>query len=136
MDDNAGGVYENLFCAHPSFQIDGNFGATAGIAEMLLQNTPRGVYLLPALPSAWADGHFKGLKAKGGFTFDVAWKDGKIVETRVHSAAGGECRLYLPGQKPLRVKKARGGKVYFGQDADGTVSFRTKAGKSYRICWN
>ena len=136
MDDNAGGVYENLFCAHPSFQIDGNFGATAGIAEMLLQNTPRGVYLLPALPSAWADGHFKGLKAKGGFTFDVAWKDGKIVETRVHSAAGGECRLYLPGQKPLRVKKARGGKVDFGQDADGTVSFRTKAGKSYRICWN
>ena len=133
MDDNAGGVYENLFCAHPSFQIDGNFGATAGIAEMMLQNTVKGVHLLPALPSAWDDGHFKGLKAKGGFVFDVAWKDGKMVEGRVHSAAGQECRMYLPDAKLVEVKKSKGGKVAFTQEADGAVVFPTSAGKSYRL---
>ena len=128
MDDNAGGVYENLFCAHPSFQIDGNFGATAGIAEMMLQNTVKGVHLLPALPSAWDDGHFKGLKAKGGFTFDVTWKDGKMVEGRVYSAAGQECRMYLPDAKLVEVKKSKGGKVAFTQEADGAVVFPTSAG--------
>lgn len=133
MDDNAGGVYENLFCAHPSFQIDGNFGATAGIAEMMLQNTVKGVHLLPALPSAWDDGHFKGLKAKGGFTFDVTWKDGKMVEGRVYSAAGQECRMYLPDAKLVEVKKSKGGKVAFTQEADGAVVFPTSVGKSYRL---
>ena len=100
---------------------------------MMLQNTVKGVHLLPALPSAWDDGHFKGLKAKGGFTFDVTWKDGKIVEGRVYSAAGQECRMYLPDAKLVEVKKSKGGKVAFTQEADGAVVFPTSAGKSYRL---
>ena len=88
MEDNAGGMYGNLFCAHPSFQIDGNFGTAAAIAEMLLQNTVKGVWLLPALPEAWNDGSFEGLRAHGGFTFGAEWDDGRLTEASVKSEAG------------------------------------------------
>lgn len=134
MDDNAGGIYENLFCAHPSFQIDGNFGATAGISEMLLQNTVKGVHLLPALPSAWPNGHYKGLRAEGGFTFDVTWANGKMTDLQIHSAAGQECRLYLPG---IRIRSAKGikrGMNGLTTSSDGTVAFSTRPEKSYKLC--
>ncbi|MCD8318214.1 MAG: hypothetical protein LUC45_04930 [Paraprevotella sp.] len=135
MDDNAGGIYENLFCAHPSFQIDGNFGATAGIAEMLLQNTVKGIYLLPALPSAWKSGSFKGLRAEGGFTFDVAWQDGKLKEVCLYSDGGQDCRLYLPQQEDVKIRKRRGGRVEVVYGPDGTVTFSTRRGQCYRLCW-
>lgn len=104
-----GGTYPNLFDAHPPFQIDGNFGCTAGIAEMLMQSYDGFIYLLPALPSVWKEGEVKGLVARGGFELDITWKEGKVSRLVVKSRLGGNCRLRsLNRLSGKGLSKARG----------------------------
>jgi len=97
-----GGTYPNLFDAHPPFQIDGNFGCTAGIAEMLMQSYDGFIYLLPALPSRWSTGEIKGIIARGGFEMNIKWNNGKAERITVKSHKGGNCRLR--SQTPLTGK--------------------------------
>lgn len=104
-----GGTYPNLFDAHPPFQIDGNFGCTAGIVEMLMQSYDGFIYLLPALPGVWKEGEIKGIIARGGFELDIRWKAGKVDRLVVKSHKGGNCRLRcLTKLLGKGLKKAKG----------------------------
>lgn len=93
-----GGTYPNLLDAHSPFQIDGNFGGSAGVAEMLIQSDGKSVHLLPALPEEWKCGNVRGLKARGGFTIDIRWENGKAVDAVVYSPRGGETDIIANGK--------------------------------------
>ncbi|MGN6509232.1 MAG: glycoside hydrolase family 95-like protein, partial [Chitinophaga sp.] len=105
VGDNSGGSYANLFDAHPPFQIDGNFGGAAGIAEMLLQShgDTSVIRMLPALPSAagWQQGAVKGLHARGAFVVDMRWEKGAVTQASILSQKGGVCRVLLPAGKSV-----------------------------------
>jgi alpha-L-fucosidase 2 len=114
---DGGGTFQNLFCAHPPFQIDGNFGGTAGITEMLLQSHTGEddrfiVQLLPALPAAWPDGEVKGLRARGAFVVDISWNNGTLESCMISSLAGTELKARYNGK---------------------TITMPTEAGKTYRL---
>ena len=102
----------NLFDTHPPFQIDGNFGATAGMTEMLVQSQGDCIEILPALPDAWATGSFKGIKARGNFEIDAEWRNGKVTFLKITSGSGNDCVVKCNGK---------------------TVAFKTEAGKSYDL---
>ncbi|WP_347840151.1 glycoside hydrolase family 95 protein [uncultured Draconibacterium sp.] len=105
----SGGTYPNLFDAHPPFQIDGNFGCTSGINEMLMQSHDGAIHLLPALPDAWSDGEIKGIKAQGGFVVDIKWRNGEFETATIQSTLGGNCRIrsYVP-LKGVNLLEAKG----------------------------
>jgi alpha-L-fucosidase 2 len=111
-----GGTYSNLFDAHPPFQVDGNFGCTSGITEMLMQSEDGDIHLLPALPDVWrAAGSITGLRARGGFEIvEMQWKNGKISRVSVKSALGGNLRLRVPNE--IRINNGSGLKVAFGEN--------------------
>lgn len=154
-----GGTYANLFCAHPPFQIDGNFGGTAGISEMLMQSHEGYIYLLPALPDEWTSGEIGGLVARGGFTIDMQWKDGRLQKASIYSRLGGICRIKAAGnficrETPLQQATGENPNMLQGKPdavtfvknndsqlpdiqlkSDSAFDFRTEAGKTYHLIW-
>jgi alpha-L-fucosidase 2 len=110
---SGGGTYPNLFDAHPPFQIDGNFGATAGIAETLVQSHEGEIHLLPALPTSWHTGKVTGLKARGGVTVDMEWENGQLKTAKIHSAVGGLIKIRTNEQ------------VFCADEAEDTMDINT-----------
>lgn len=125
-------ILKNLFGTHPPFQIDGNFGFTAGIAEMLLQSQGGVLKILPAIPKSWKNGEFSGLCGRGGFVVSAEWKDGRLKSGTLKSTLGGKCRLYLDGKVAIiEDENANEVPVEFN---DGVSEFSTENGKTYKFC--
>jgi alpha-L-fucosidase 2 len=124
-----GGLYPNMFDAHPPFQIDGNFGGTSGLAEMLLQSQNNNIHLLPALPDAWGAGQVKGLVARGAFVVDMKWAAGKVTNASILSKTGGTCRIVSSSKLKVTGVTATPSKVKEGYE----LVFNTQKGKSYQL---
>lgn len=128
-----GGTYSNLWDAHPPFQIDGNFGATAGIAEMLMQSNMGYINFLPALPDVWADGSYDGLLARGNFEVGAKWSNGTAYELTIKSNNGGEAVVKYDGLNLATVTNSKGENVEFTIVEEDKISFNTEVGETYTI---
>jgi alpha-L-fucosidase 2 len=128
-DHHGGGVYPNMFDSCPPFQIDGNFGGTAGMTEMLLQSQYDDIYLLPALPDAWKTGNVTGLKARGNFQVNMSWKDKKLITATVLSVNGGECKIRTADKIAVKGVQTKVKKTTYGY----VTSFQTQKGKDYHL---
>jgi len=116
------GTLPNLWDTHPPFQIDGNFGGTAGVAEMLLQSHAGVIDLLPALPEAWPNGSFQGLVARGNFAVDAQWAQGRLIHAQVLSRAGGFCHIRIPGQKASGFNLQQGDRLVYSVKSGWAIS--------------
>ena len=123
----------NLWALHPPFQIDGNLGTMAGVAEMLLQSHDGAINILPALPKAWSTGHFDGLVARGNFVISAKWKDGKATELSVLSRSGGDCRIACPGLEDATVTDQAGNTVEVTRDGKDQINFTPAVGETYSV---
>ena len=129
------GTLPNLWDTHPPFQIDGNFGGTAGIANMLLQSHEGFIDLLPALPKEWGTGSFSGLRAIGGFQVWAEWQESRVDKVTVLSKNGGSCRLRVSGGRIASVTDQAGKPVPFVTEAGdaGRVTIETRPGAHYYL---
>ncbi|MGE0886701.1 MAG: glycoside hydrolase N-terminal domain-containing protein [Blastocatellales bacterium] len=123
----------NLLDNHPPFQIDGNFGGTAGMVEMLLQSHAGEISFLPALPKAWPTGSISGIRARGAIGVDLSWKAGKAVSVVLRPVVAGEHRLRPPRAQKFESVTENGKKLSIQPDADGIISLKMTAGREYRI---
>lgn len=133
IKEDKGGVYYNLLDSHAPFQIDGNFGFSAGVAEMLLQGYDGTLRLLPALPDAWSEGHANGLRAVGNFEVDQRWENGRLTEAVVKSGSGRDASVSYKGIAKAKVTDASGNAVTVTADGEDRISFPTTAGGRYSI---
>lgn len=130
------GLFENLWDVHPPFQIDGNFGATAGVAEMLLQSHEGYIEPLPALPNTWSKGSYSGLVARGNFVFSVAWNHKKITRMSILSRQGEICTLKYENISKVSIVDSKGKKVKLKDCKSDQIRFSTNKNETYHVIWH